>query len=81
MGFTVSIAQQDGRVQRFDAGRDAMTSAAAVDSIGDFSVFGISVNKMLDIMFLLSLGAGITVPVGHFTLGKMIKEKIERGEP
>ena len=79
MGFTVSVASQDGRVQQFDAGADAMSSAAAVDSIGDFSLFGISVNKMLDIMFLLSLGAGIAVPVGHFTLGTMIKEKLDRG--
>jgi len=80
MGFTVSVPSQDGRVQQFDAGQDAMSSAAAVDSIGDFSVFGISMNKMLDIMFLLSLGAGIAIPVGHFTLGKMVKEKLDRGE-
>mgnify|MGYP001829268232 CR=1 FL=1 len=80
MGYTVSVPQQDGRVQQFDAGKDAMSSAAAVVSIGDFKVFGISVNKMLDIMFLLSLGAGIAVPVAHFTLGKMIKEKLDRGE-
>jgi hypothetical protein len=80
MGFTVSVPQPDGRVQQFDAGADAMSSAAAVDSIGDFALFGISVNKMLDLMFLLSLGAGIAVPVVHFTLGRMIKEKLDRGE-
>jgi len=34
----------------------------------------------LDILLLLSLAAGIAVPVGHFTLGKMIKEYMARGE-
>ena len=80
MGITVSIPQQDGRVQQFDAGKDAMSSAAAVESMGDFSVFGISINKMLDIMFLCSLLAGFAIPIGHFTLGRMIKEKMDRGE-
>jgi hypothetical protein len=82
MGFTVSVPSQDGRVQQFDAGQDAMNSAATVSAIGDFKVFGISMNKILDIMFLLSLAAGIAIPVTHFTIGQMIKEKtdMERGE-
>ncbi len=80
MGFTVSVPQQDGRVQQFDAGKDAMSSAATVISLGDFSVFGINIDKMLDIMFLLSLAAGVAIPIGHFTLGRMIREKMDRGE-
>ena len=31
-------------------------------------------------MVLLSFISGIAIPVGHFTLGKMIREKMEIGE-
>lgn len=77
---TVSIPQPDGRRQTFEADREALSNVAAVDSISDFYALGGNTNKLLDYMVLLSLLAGIAVPVGHYTLGKMIKEKMDRGE-
>ena len=77
---TVSVPQPDGRIQSFEADREALRSVSAVDSISDFYALGGNPNKLLDILFVLSLASGIAIPVGHFTLGKMIKEKLERGE-
>ncbi len=77
---TVSVTQADGRRQSFAADREALSSVKAVDSISDFYALGGNPNKLLDILLLLSLASGIAIPVGHFTLGKMIKEKMGRGE-
>jgi hypothetical protein len=77
---TVSITKPDGRTESFVADRDVLESVTAVNSISDFYALGGNPNKLLDILLLLSLGAGIAIPIGHFTMGKMIKENIERGE-
>jgi len=77
---TFSITKADGRKQSFEADRDVLKSVTAVDSISDFYALGGNPNKLLDYMLLLSLLAGIAVPIGHFTMGKMIKENIDRGE-
>ena len=57
-----------------------MGSGEAINSISDFYALGGNPSKFLDILVLLSLAAGIAVPIGHFTLGKMIKEYMARGE-
>jgi len=77
---TVSIPQADGRMQSFDADREALSTVDAVKSISDFYALGGNPNKILDYMLLLSLLAGFAIPIGHFTLGKMIKEKMDKGE-
>ena len=77
---TVSIPGADGRKQSFEADREALSNVGAVNSISDFYELGGNKNKLLDYMLLLSLLAGFAIPIGHFTLGKMIKEKINKGE-
>lgn len=77
---TVSVTTPEGRRQSFEADREVLSSVKAVESISDFYALGGNPSKLLDILLLLSLAAGIAVPVGHFTLGKMIKEYLERGE-
>lgn len=77
---TFSITQADGRKQSIDADEAILNSVSAVNSISDFYALGGNPNKLLDIMLLLSLAAGIAIPIGHFTMGKMIKENMDRGE-
>ena len=77
---TLTITKADGRKESFAADREALASVTAVNSISDFYALGGNPNKLLDILLLLSLAAGIAVPIGHFTMGKMIKEYLERGE-
>lgn len=80
MGLTVSVPQQDGRVQQFEADTKGLASVGGTKSVSDIYTDTLIPNKLLDIMFLLSLAAGVAVPIGHFTLGKMIREKMDRGE-
>lgn len=77
---TVSIPGADGRKQSFEADREVLSNVGAVNSISDFYALGGNPNKLLDYMLILSLLAGFAIPIGHFTLGKMIKEKMDRGE-
>ena len=77
---TVSVTQPDGRRASFEADRQVLDSVGAVESISDFYALGGNPNKLLDYLLLLALFSGIAIPVGHYTLGKMIKEKLEKGE-
>lgn len=79
MGVTVSMPQSGGTIKSFEADREELSSVGAVDSISDFFALGGNKNKLLDIMVLLSFISGIAIPVGHFTLGRMIREKMEIG--
>ena len=80
MGITVSVPQAGGTVRKFDTGAVDLTSVGTDDSTSKF--FGVRSikSKLLDIMALLAFIAGIAIPVGHYTLGQMIKEKVEMGE-
>ena len=77
---TLSITQPDGRRQSFEADKDVLSNVKAIETISDFYALGGNPSRFLDILVLLSLAAGIAVPVGHYTLGKMIKEYLARGE-
>ncbi len=80
LDVTVSVPQQDGRIQRFETDREELDSVGAMKSISEFFAIGGNKNRLLDILVLLSLIIGVAIPVGHFTLGQMIKEKLDRGE-
>jgi len=77
---TLSITTADGRRETIEANSELMGDVTAENSIRNLYTSGGIPAKLLDIMLLLSLAAGIAIPVGHFTLGKMIKEKMDRGE-
>ncbi len=77
---TLSVTKADGRRESFEANRDVLKSVTAVNSISDFYALGGNPNKLLDMLLLVSLAIGIAIPIGHFTIGEMIKENIERGE-
>jgi hypothetical protein len=80
MGITVSVTEGSGKVRSFETDRAALGTVKNIETMSDFYEMGGNKNKFLDILFLLALAAGIAIPIGHFTLGQMIKEKIERGE-
>ncbi|MCW8926204.1 MAG: hypothetical protein OQJ84_08110 [Xanthomonadales bacterium] len=80
MGITVSVPEQSGKVRTFETNRESLGTVGEIQTMSDFYEMGGSRSKLLDIMFLLSLAAGIAIPIGHFTLGRMIKEKMDRGE-
>lgn len=80
MGITVSVPEQSGKVRTFETSRESLGTVGEIRTMSDFYEMGGSRNKLLDLMFLMALAAGIAIPIGHFTLGRMIKEKLEGGE-
>jgi len=70
---TVSISRPDGRKQRYEADSDVLTSVVSVDTVGNFYAAGGTRIKLLDSLLILGLIGGLAVPVGHITLGKILK--------
>ena len=65
---TVSMVGPDGRLLRHDAKKGLLNSAESIESVGGFYAIGSTRIKVLDILLVLTLAAGIGVPIGHFSL-------------
>jgi hypothetical protein len=72
---TVSISRPDGRKQRYGADNKVLSSAISVDSIGDFYAPGGTRIKLLDGLLVLAVFGGLAIPIGHITLGKILRKK------
>ena len=66
---TISIAGPDGRLVRYGAQQEVLSSATSIDSIGGFYVIGGTRIKLLDMLVALALLVGVGVPIVHLTLG------------
>lgn len=76
----ISITRPDGRTLHYEADKEILSSVVSVDSISNFYALGGTRIKLLDILLLLSLASGFAIPIGHFTIGKIIKKNSEKGE-
>jgi len=72
---TVSISRPDGRKQRFEADSKVLNSAVSVDSVGGFYAPGGTRIKLLDGLLALAIVGGLAIPIGHITLGKILRKK------
>jgi hypothetical protein len=77
---TVSITRPDGRRLRYEADKEILSSIASVDSVSDFYAPGGTRIKLLDVLLVLSLIGGLAIPVGHFTMGKIVKARKQEGD-
>ena len=71
---TVSISLPDGRNQRFEADKKVLSSAISVDSVGGFYAPGGTRIKLLDGLLALAILGALAIPVGHITLGKILRK-------
>jgi hypothetical protein len=65
---TVSMTGPDGRLLRHDAQKGLLSSAGSIESVSGFYAIGSTRIKALDILLLLTVAAGIGIPIGHFSL-------------
>ena len=72
---TVSITGEDGRRQHYSADKDILDSLGSVETVNNFYTIGGTRIPLLDALVVLSLFAGIAVPIGHFGLGKILRKK------
>jgi hypothetical protein len=72
---TVSISTPEGQKQRFNADGEVLSSVVSVESLGGFYAPGGTRIKLLDVLLVLALIGGVAVPIGHITLGKILRKK------
>jgi hypothetical protein len=72
---TISVSGMDGRRIRYEAGEDTLTSAVSVDSVGGFYTAGSTRIRMLDVLLVLGVLAGLSLPAAHWTARKLSKKK------
>ena len=77
---TVSITRPDGRSLVYEADEEILSSIVSLDSVSDFYAPGGTRIKLLDVLLVLSLIGGLAIPIGHFTLGKIVNAGKEEGE-
>ncbi|MGZ8265898.1 MAG: cytochrome c3 family protein [Burkholderiales bacterium] len=75
---TISVTDPSGRLLRYDAKQDILTSARSVDSIRGFYVIGGTRIKLLDVLVVLALLAGIGTPIVHLTLSWLFRKYAKR---
>ena len=74
----VSITGPDGRRKRFEADSDVLSSVISVDSISDFYAPGGTRITLLDYLLVLAILGGLSVPLVHITLGKIVRRQSKK---
>jgi len=72
---TVSIANPDGTKHYFQADNQVLSSIISVNPISDFYAMGGTRIRLLDGLVILSLIGGLAVPIGHITIGRLLRKK------
>ncbi len=72
---TVSVSRPDGRKQRYEADSDVLTSVVSLDSVSGFYAAGGTRIKLLDGLLIMGILGGLAIPIGHMTLGKLLRRK------
>ncbi len=75
---TISIAGADGRPVRYDASHEVLSSVVSVESVGGFYVIGGTRIKLLDILVVLALLGGVSVPLAHLAFGWLSRRYAKR---
>ncbi|HCE07895.1 MAG TPA: hypothetical protein DEQ40_04695 [Oxalobacteraceae bacterium] len=65
---SVTMAGPDGRPLRHDARKGVLNSAESLGSVGGFYAIGSTRIKLLDTLLILTLIAGIGIPVAHLAV-------------
>ena len=75
---SVTMAGPDGRPLRHDASQGVLNSIESIGSVGGFYAIGSTRIKLLDVLLLMALGAGIFLPLAHLSVKLMSERKRAR---
>lgn len=70
---TISLARATGQRVQVGASAEVLSSVISLDSVSGFYAIGGTRIKILDILLILALLAGLGVPIGHMTMGWIFK--------
>ena len=76
--ITVSITGPDGRAVRYRAHQAVVTSALSVEYLREFYAIGGTRSRLLDLLFVLTLLAGVGFPLGHMTVRWIMRKQREK---
>lgn len=72
---TISIVGADGRPVRFEAKQDLLHGAGSVEALPGFYAIGGTRVGVLDLLLALALLAGISAPIAHLVLRRLLRGK------
>lgn len=75
---TISIVSANGKPVRYKAQKEVLGSVLSVDSLREFYAVGGTRNVLLDILLVLAVLGGLSVPIGHQILKRIVKKQLER---
>ena len=75
---TVSIVSADGKPLRYKAQNEVLGSVLSGDSLREFYAVGGTRNGLLDILLVLAVLGGLSVPIGHQILKRIIMNELKR---
>jgi len=77
---TISIVGPDGRPIRYEAQQDVLHGPTSVDALSGFYAIGSTRIGILDVLVALALLGGISVPVVHLVLRRIMRRKETAGQ-
>jgi hypothetical protein len=77
---SLSLVGPDGTRTSFDAHKDVLSSPTSVDSVRGFYAMGGTRIQILDIVLGLALIGGISAPLGHLVVRRILRKKEKRHE-
>lgn len=72
---SVSVLGADGKTARYDAQKEVLSSPTSVESVRGFYAIGGTRIGLLDVLLALALLAGISAPLAHLALRKLLRKK------
>lgn len=77
---SISIVGADGRALRHGAQQGVLQAPTSVDSVRGFYAIGGTRIKLLDVLLVLVLAAGVAIPLGHLSLKWLAKKYLPKAE-
>jgi hypothetical protein len=75
---TISIVSAEGKPLRYKAQKEVLSSVLSVESLREFYAVGGTRNVLLDMLLILAVLAGVSVPIGHQILKRIVTKQLER---
>lgn len=72
---TVSVVASDGRPSRYKAQKEVLSSLLSVETLRTFYAIGGTRTELLDVLLILALVGGLSVPIGHQMLKRVVQSR------
>jgi hypothetical protein len=72
---TVSMVSTDGRPLRYKAHKEVLSSLLSVDTLRTFYAIGGTRTEFLDVLLILALLGGLSVPIGHQIMRRIVQSR------